>query len=473
MVCVLRADDDNRRQQAPFVNPLHEQSKRQAEQAYTDGDFDKVPPLLDTVLRQNPRDDVALYLRGSARIELGLVRGTTTLVREGISDCRQAILLDTRQQSMYYLPYLYGMTNLSALENRPQHAEVSVQVSTQALGKTGLKPEDRANLLYQRALAHQTLNKLDLAATDYDAAIKLQASHLGARLALAEVYALAGKSAQAKTAYDEAASAFPNSAVVFNNRGRFLQQDGKLDAAIVDFTRALEEEPNYYTAFANRAYCLAELGNFAAAELDYTQSLKQNPNQPTIHHLRAEARLAQGKAKAAMEDYQRMIALDPKNAVAVSELGFAQFFGGDPQAAANSFQRAVQMDSNLRYVDSWRYLALTAAGQTPAAQALLTVSRNKAVGDRDWIDLLVLYQGGVVDVDELRKGLSSEAEMKAMQQCELEFFVGRRLLADGKAEEAAERFRAAIETGLTHLSAFKGARFAVGDFGAATAANPE
>lgn len=473
----LRADDDdNRRRRTttlPAVNPIIEDTKRKAEEAYTAGDYAKVVPLMDSVLRSNPRDDVALYLRGSARIELGLSTGEAKLVRDGIADSRQAILYDTKQQPMYYLPYLYGMTNLANMENKPTHAEVSVQVANQALGKPMLTDEDRANLLYQRALAQQTLKKYDLAAKDYSASIEMQPSHLGSRVALAEVYVLAEKFPQAESAYNAAVEAFPNHALVYNNRGMFFQQRGKLNESLTDFTRALEEDPNYYHALTNRGYSLELMGNRSSAEQDYSQSLQKNPNQPQVVRMRAECRIAQGKATEAIGDYQLMLRMDPRNATARAELGFAQYFAGDPRAAATTFAQAVQSDASVRYVEPWRYLALTSAGQNDQAQSLLLQSQNKAVASRDWIDLLILYQAGKIERPELEDGYSNEAGMKAMQVCEAEFFTGQRVRADGNISAAEAHFRAAIATNLKHLSAFKGARFALKEFDKTASAAPE
>jgi hypothetical protein len=83
-----------------------------AEQAYKQGEFDKVVQLTNTTLRSNPNDHVALYLRGSARVEQGLQRRDGQLIRDGIADAREAIRLGGKENSIYYLPYLYGMTQL-------------------------------------------------------------------------------------------------------------------------------------------------------------------------------------------------------------------------------------------------------------------------------------------------------------------------------------------------------------------------
>ena len=133
------------------ANANHERAKIQAERSYQQGKYERAIDLTTNVLLENPRDHVAYYLRASARVEDGIRKGDTALIRQGISDARESIRLDNNRTGMYYLPYLYGMKNLAVMENRKQHAEIAVTVAGQALSIGGLSGEDRANLLYQRA----------------------------------------------------------------------------------------------------------------------------------------------------------------------------------------------------------------------------------------------------------------------------------------------------------------------------------
>src|SRR5580704_16413052 len=107
------------------TNPEHEKKKTQAQSAYQSGDFPKTIELMDGVLKENPRDSIAYYLRGSARVDLGARTSDSKLIREGVSDAREAIRYDAQRSSLYYLPYLFGMKSLASLENRKEHAETA------------------------------------------------------------------------------------------------------------------------------------------------------------------------------------------------------------------------------------------------------------------------------------------------------------------------------------------------------------
>ncbi|HID24619.1 MAG TPA: tetratricopeptide repeat protein, partial [Planctomycetaceae bacterium] len=224
----------------PLLNPSGrldsmEQARRNAEAAYRRGEYARAVELADSVLQVDPTDHVALYLRASARVELGRTRNDAQLLRDGIADAREAIRLTQARTANYYLPYIYGMVSLAAVEKHQPHAEVALQVADQVLQNAQLTKEERANLLYQRAGVYGYLRRLKDAVRDYEEAIRLQPSHLGAYLALAEAHASAGEMEKAEQAFDRAAQAFPNSPLVFNNRGMFRQRRGKADQAIADF----------------------------------------------------------------------------------------------------------------------------------------------------------------------------------------------------------------------------------------------
>lgn len=444
------------------TNPLHEQLKSQAEQAYQAGDYQRSIGLTDQVVRQNPRDHVAFYLRSSARIEQGISSGNAKLIRDGITDARSAISFGGTNQFMYYLPYLYGMTNLSALEQRKEHAEVAVQVAGQVLASRGLSGDNRANILYQRAMAHGHLGKQSAAIADFAAAVQANKAHLGAHVGLADAYSAAGNRQQARQAYDAAIRAFPRNPLVFNNRGMFLQQSGEYGEAVIDFTRALEIDASYFTALTNRGFTLMEQQQAEAAENDFTESLRINGNQPMVYSLRGTARLAQGKTQQALADYRQVAAQDSKNPVAHADLGFASFFAGDYQTAQGAFRQAIALDASHRYLNPWLYASLKASSSAEQAKQAFADETKKPADSRDWVDFLLSFVMGQIDETELLSKISSTDDgLKNSQTCEARFFIGRRLQEAGQAAAAKKSFQAAVATDARHLSAYRGAQLAL------------
>ncbi len=450
------------RRQGSGLNPIHERTKTGAEQAYQRGDYQRAIDLTSSVLRANSRDDVAYYLRSSSRVELGLQQRNRKIVRDGIADSREALRLKGRENPIYYIPYLYGMTGLATLENRKEHAEIAVKFAGQAIGTGGLKSEDKAHLLYQRARARAFLQDYDNAIFDFKEAVRLLPTQLGFQMDLADAYAKSGRMDEATTVYKRTIDAFPNEPLVYNNRGMLLQQSGDVETSIEDFSRALQLNPKYFYAYTNRGFTLLKSDDPAAAENDFTASLRINPQQAMVYGFRATARLQQGKVQEAIADHQQALKMVPQNPLAHADLGFARFFAEDYAGALQSFDRAIALDPKLRYLNPWRYLATELDDGAAVVKSKFAEQIEPNAEKRDWIGHLLAYLSGQIGNEELIESLSdTKAEITNAQRCEAHFFIGRREATEGQSDEAAKHFRLAIETKAKQLSAFRGAAFAL------------
>jgi len=450
----------------PAADP-NQRTKSEAEQAYKDGDFDRAIQLTDQALQRNPSDHVALYLRGSSRVEKGLQRRDGQLLRDGIADAREAIRLGGKENSIYYLPYLYGMTSLSIVEGRKDHADTTVKVADDTLRTLGptLKPDEKANLMYQRGLAKGFLEQTDDAVKDFEEATRLNPKLLAAFTATADTLARAGRTDAAKAAFDRAVKAFADNPLVYNNRGMFLQQSNEPEKAVSDFTRAIELDPNYFYAYTNRGFTLMQMEDPQGAENDFTASLRLNPEQAMVYGFRGTARVAQGKFDPAITDHRKALEMVPNNPVALTDLGFAQFFAGRYEDAVRSFDKALEVNPNFRHLNPWRVAALEELGRKEAAETEFAASFDKPADTRDWIDNLVAFQYDRSNTDQLLAAVGKadpkNQALGAAQRAEAEYFIGRKLAQQGQAAEARAAFERTIETGAKHLSAYRGARFAL------------
>ena len=432
-----------------------------AEQAYQTGDYARTINLTTTTLNSTPEDHVALYLRGSARVEQGIVDRDIEEIRKGVGDAREAIRLGGVNNSIYYLPYLYGMTNLTLVEGRKEHAEISVRTANQALSLEGLKPDQKARLLYQRGLANNALEKPEEAATDFEEAIKSDSTLLAAYTVAASTLASSNKMPQAKAMFDRAVKAFPENPLVYNNRGDFLRQTNEVQAAIADYTRALELNPNYFYAATNRVFALLQNDDAAAAEADFTNSLRIEPNQPMVYGLRGTARVAQKRFDEALADHKKAVELVPNSPVAMTDLAFAQFFSGQFQEAAQSFEKAQTLNPNFRQLHPWRIAALEKIGRKDAALGEFQAIFDKPEDQRDWVEQLIAFQYDKINAEQLRAKVAAEEPLHSAQLAEAEYFIGAKALAAQNAAAAKQAFQTAVNTGAKHLSAYRGAKFAL------------
>ncbi len=449
-------------QMGPDTNPQHEQKKTQAQSAYQAGDFPKTIELMDSVIRENPRDSVAYYLRGSARVDLGARTMDSKLVRDGVSDAREAIRYDTQRIPLYYLPYLFGMKSLAALENRKDHAETAVNIATQVLATPTLKEDERANLLYQRAQAEAWLSKTDDAVNDLQEALKLTPSHFGARATLCDVYVKAGKQPEALASFNKLVELYPENPLSLNNRGMYLQSQGKYDEAIVDFTRAIERDPNYFVAYANRGFTLLQMDNPTAAETDFTQSLKVNPQQAFVLNLRAQSKVARGDVAGAIKDQQAALELSPKDPVALGDLGFVMFFADDYAGVIAPLDAALALDQEFKHLNPWKIVCLQRLGKTSNLKDQFKDSLKKDIKVRTWVDHLIAFLLGEESEGQLLSAAQTAKDpLKTEETCEACFFIGLNRQDTGKKNEAEEMFQRAIATKARQLSAYRGAQLAL------------
>ena len=209
-----------------------EEIKVQADDAYRQRDFPTAIQLTNQVLQALPEDHVAYYLRGSSRVEMGIATGNADLVREGIADSREALKFEGAGKPEYYLPYLFGMSHLASLEGKPAHARTSRTVADSLLERTDLDAKQKANLTYQRAQANLQLKDVTAAELDAREAIKTDPTHLASYLLLADIAAEHKSVPEAVEAYTRVVQQFPENPLVYNNRGMYLQSQGRAADAV-------------------------------------------------------------------------------------------------------------------------------------------------------------------------------------------------------------------------------------------------
>ncbi|MDA0586714.1 MAG: tetratricopeptide repeat protein [Planctomycetota bacterium] len=446
--------------------PQHEGQRKQASQAFESSDWQTVIDITGEVLKANPKDPLALHLRGSSQIEFGIAMTDAVMIRAGIADSREAITVAGQDAEFnYYLPYLYGMTSLANLEDQSTHAEVAIQIAGQLLSHPKITAEQKANTYYQRGLANSAMQDATAAVKDFRAAIALNPKHMASYLAIPDAYAAADQAEFAIAAYAEAIKAFPDEPLVHNNQGMYYQKIGRPNDALRSFTSAVQKNPQYFIAITNRGYTWLEGGKPAEAERDFTASLQVNANQPAVYGMRGTSRLVQGNWQAALEDYNMVLRVHPNDPIAHADAGFARFFGRDYAGALAEFNKVAEAGGSARFIDPWRVWTLVRLGRSAEAAGIALSSRQKSEKERDWIDHVILFHVGEISGDDLINRVDrTDAKIQTAQLCEARFFVAEHHLRRGKQQEAATAYQQALATGQKELSAFRGASYALQNF---------
>ncbi len=437
-----------------------------AQAAYDSRKYDQTISLANEVLKSSPNQDRALFLRASARVELGIDTGNAAMIRDGVADARASIEASQSKKPEYYLPYLYGMTNLSLIEERDEHAQASINVANQILERLEMTPQHRASILYQRGLAKLQVDEtIDGGAADFKAAINLEPKHMASMTALADAYAMSGNNEEALATFNQFVTTFPEHPIGYNNRGMFHKDMGNKDQAVADFRKAVELEPKFFVAHINLGYMLAEAGQAAAAQQSFSNAIALQPENPAVYALRANALLRQGNSKDAITDYQKAIELFPKNPMAHADLGFAYFFLKQYDMAFKQFDQAININGRLRFLDPWIYASMVLSGRAQDANNRFAGTVAKPETERDWIDLATLYLMGKIDGEVLLSKVNPEdPNAAAAQKCEGNYFIGLRTSNLTSRDAAVPYFQEALKTGVSHLSAYRAAQFEMQQF---------
>ncbi|XP_043709211.1 suppressor of RPS4-RLD 1-like [Telopea speciosissima] len=165
-----------------------------------------------------------------------------------------------------------------------------------------------------------------------------------------------GKFAYAVSIFDQILKENPTYPEALIGRGTAYAFQGELDAAIADFTKAIEFECNPSTgeAWKRRGQARAALGEPAEAIEDFTKALEFEPNSSDTLHQRGMLNFKLKDYNAAVEDLSSCVKLDKDNKSAFTDLGLALASIGEYRRAEEAHLKSIQLDQN--FLEGWANL---------------------------------------------------------------------------------------------------------------------
>jgi tetratricopeptide (TPR) repeat protein len=140
----------------------------------------------------------------------------------------------------------------------------------------------------------------------YEMAFKFGQRSVG-RNGRAEVLKAQGKLDQALREYDRTIEEFPLNVYARNGRAEVLKAQGKLDQALREYDRIIEEFPHDVVPRTGRAEVLKAQGKLDQALREYDRIIEEFPHDVVPRTGRAEVLKAQGKLDQALCEYERVI----------------------------------------------------------------------------------------------------------------------------------------------------------------------
>lgn len=158
-------------------------------------------------------------------------------------------------------------------------------------------------------------------------------------------------------------------ALIHNNLGNALSNQGKYREAITHYTEALRIRPQYAEAYYNFGVALAHQGKTEEAIAQYTEALRINPKHVNAHNNLGNALAHQGKNEEAVAQYTEALRINQNNAVAHKNLGLALMRQGKYEEAIAHYNEALRL--NPQYADARNNLGNALASQEKIDEAIV------------------------------------------------------------------------------------------------------
>ncbi|KAL2906425.1 Suppressor of RPS4-RLD 1 [Bienertia sinuspersici] len=146
----------------------------------------------------------------------------------------------------------------------------------------------------------------------------------------------------------------PNYPEALIGRGTAYAFQRELDAAIADFTKAIDTNPSAGEAWKRRGQARAALGDSAGAIDDLTKALEFEPDSADILHERGIVNFKFKDFGAAVKDLSTCVKIDRGNKSAYTYLGLSLSSIGEYKRAEESHKKALEFDHD--FLEAWTHL---------------------------------------------------------------------------------------------------------------------
>ncbi|MBI2900173.1 MAG: tetratricopeptide repeat protein, partial [Planctomycetes bacterium] len=182
-------------------------------------------------------------------------------------------------------------------------------------------------------------------------------------------------------AYLDRGIAHGDKSVLLAESGRAEEAALERDAAIADYTQAIEIDPRNLFAYNNRGVARSVQGRIDDAIADYTKAIEIDPRDTTAYHNRGKARTDKADLDGAIRDFTKAIEIDPRDAAAFYNRGTTYEKKGDLDAAIADHTKAIEIDP--RYVHAYNNRGLARAAKRDLNGAIADFTKAIEIDPRD------------------------------------------------------------------------------------------
>lgn len=176
-----------------------------------------------------------------------------------------------------------------------------------------------------------------------------------------------GRYEQAIKEYTKVIKTDPDSFLVYNNLGKLMRQLYRYDQAREHFKEALRIKPDYTIAHNNLGNLLQKLGEITEAISHHQEAIRIDPNYANAHNSLGNALLKHRKTAEAIEHYQHALRINPDFAAAHMNLADVLQGQGKTEKAIEHLRRAAQITAHDPVAHTRLALAVAHQGKTVEA----------------------------------------------------------------------------------------------------------
>jgi tetratricopeptide (TPR) repeat protein len=210
-----------------------------------------------------------------------------------------------------------------------------IAACTDLLNRPNLTGPARIAGLVNRAIAYDSSNQTELAVSDVNAALAIDARSGLALRARAAIAYRNGRTADAIRDLDSALAAQPDDLAALRLRGSANAASGRLGAAVEDFSKVLDRAPADLAARQGRGLALAAGGDHGRAIQDFTRVLERDPRARVSRAARAFSLFKTRQFTRAIGDWDQLLKDDPAQLAIVYCRGAARLLSGDESGRAD------------------------------------------------------------------------------------------------------------------------------------------
>jgi tetratricopeptide (TPR) repeat protein len=205
-----------------------------------------------------------------------------------------------------------------------KNLEASIKACSAILGRPLLTPEWKLRALRARGHYHERNHRLDMALSDYNAAVATDPSDRGARIGRAEIFVSMGKFREAQRDIDALQKTFPNDPELLNNSCWIHAALWELDAALADCNRSLALAPREANTLDSLGFVHLRMRNYKQALADYNAALAIAPGHDTSLYVRGVIKRKLGDLAGGNADIKAAGKINPEVAESFAPYGLTQ-----------------------------------------------------------------------------------------------------------------------------------------------------